>query len=131
MKQFKNKKSNKSTLYFAARKQQKTAYRKSFNHDYGWGWNDLTQAEWVELKLHPEALTEDEALTTSWASVKGCLQGWRGAISVKGRNGLKTIIEKPWRPTIAEKKVAIEHALRPNVWAEVEADSIEVIEEVA
>lgn len=122
---------NKSRLYFAARKQQKTAYRKTFNYDFGWGWDTLTQEQWVDMKLHPESLTEDEIISTSWASVKGCLQGWRGALSVKGRNGLKTIVEKPWRPTIAEKKATIEHALRPSIWAEVGADSIEIIEEVA
>ena len=125
------KKRNTSRLYFTARKQQKTAYRKTFNFNSGWGWDTLTQEQWVDMKLHPESLTEDGFISTSWASVKGRLQGWRGAISVKGRNGLKTIVEKPRRLTIAERKATIEHALRPNMWAEVEADAIEVIEEVA
>lgn len=122
----------KSSIYFTARKQQKTAYRKTFNRDFGWCWEPLSQWQWVELKLHPELLGEDEVLSASWDSVKGCLQGWRNAVSVKGRNGLKTIKGKWNRPTILQKKATIAEAFRPNVWFEdeTETSSIEIIEEV-
>ena len=105
-----------SSLYKAARNRQKTAYRKRFNLDFGWGWETLTQSEWVDMKLTQRMgeITEDWYLSTSWDSVKGVFQGWRNVIGVRGRNGLCSLTNKKHKPTFLFKKRWLYWALNPE-----------------